>query len=84
MSCMAALPDGTFLIVNGAHAGVAGFGLGADPNLNAVLYDPANLGVPKHIVQLDRETVEMSNVQWAEVGMKSIVQQAIVDGEIDR
>lgn len=35
-----ALPDGTFLILNGAHQGVAGFGLGSDPNFNAVLYDP--------------------------------------------
>lgn len=40
MSCMAALPDGTYLILNGAHQGQAGFGLGSDPNLNAVLYDP--------------------------------------------
>jgi hypothetical protein len=37
---MAALPDGTYLILNGAHHGVAGFGLASDPNLNAVLYDP--------------------------------------------
>jgi hypothetical protein len=37
---MVALPDGTYLIMNGAHHGVAGFGLGKDPNLNAVLYDP--------------------------------------------
>ena len=36
-----ALPDGTFLIVNGAQQGVAGFGLGADPNLQALLYDPS-------------------------------------------
>ena len=41
MSCIAALPDGTYLINNGAHKGVAGFGLGTDPNLNAVLYDPS-------------------------------------------
>lgn len=40
MSCMAPLPDGTYLILNGAHHGVAGFGLAIDPNLNAVLYDP--------------------------------------------
>ncbi|KAM3512292.1 hypothetical protein MY11210_004076 [Beauveria gryllotalpidicola] len=40
MSCMAPLPDGTFLILNGAHHGVAGFGLGVDPNLNALMYDP--------------------------------------------
>jgi hypothetical protein len=38
---MAALPDGTFLIVNGAHHGRAGFNLANDPNLNAVLYDPS-------------------------------------------
>jgi Domain of unknown function (DUF1929) len=37
---MTALPDGTFLILNGAHQGRAGFGLASDPNLNAVLYDP--------------------------------------------
>lgn len=41
MSCMAALPDGTYLILNGAKHGVAGFGLAEDPNLNAVMYDPA-------------------------------------------
>ena len=41
MSCMAPLPDGTYLILNGAHHGVAGFGLAEDPNYNAVLYDPA-------------------------------------------
>ncbi|KAA8569468.1 hypothetical protein EYC84_001099 [Monilinia fructicola] len=40
MPCLASLPDGTTLILNGAHHGVAGFGLGSDPNLNAVLYDP--------------------------------------------
>lgn len=40
ISCMTALPDGTFLILNGAHKGQAGFGLAEDPNLNAVLYDP--------------------------------------------
>lgn len=41
MSCMAPLPDGTYLIVNGAKAGNAGFGLANTPNLNAVLYDPS-------------------------------------------
>ncbi|KAH7376045.1 WSC domain-containing protein [Plectosphaerella cucumerina] len=40
ISCMAPLPDGTYLINNGAHAGVAGFGLATGPNLNALLYDP--------------------------------------------
>ncbi len=40
MSCMATLPDGTFLLVNGAHQGQAGFGLASDPNLEALLYDP--------------------------------------------
>jgi len=38
---MATLPDGTFLIVNGAHQGVAGFGLASSPNLQALLYDPS-------------------------------------------
>ena len=41
MPCMAALPDGTFLLLNGAHQGVAGFGLANDPALTAFLYDPA-------------------------------------------
>ncbi|KAL2271185.1 hypothetical protein VTJ83DRAFT_556 [Remersonia thermophila] len=41
LSCMAPLPDGTYLIVNGAHHGIAGFGLASDPNFNAVLYDPS-------------------------------------------
>ncbi|KAF1949918.1 DUF1929-domain-containing protein [Byssothecium circinans] len=38
--CMTALPDGTYLILNGAQQGFAGFGLAQYPNLNAVLYDP--------------------------------------------
>ena len=37
---MVALPDGTFLIMNGAQQGFAGFGLATEPNHNAVLYDP--------------------------------------------
>jgi hypothetical protein len=41
MPCMVALPDGTFMIVNGAQEGVAGFGLASDPNLSALLYDPS-------------------------------------------
>ncbi|KAF4588036.1 hypothetical protein EYR38_009997 [Pleurotus pulmonarius] len=41
MPCIAPLPDGTFLILNGAHQGVAGFGLATDPNLSALLYDPS-------------------------------------------
>src|SRR5579863_2207886 len=40
MPCMVALPDGTFMIMNGAQEGVAGFGLASDPNLSALLYDP--------------------------------------------
>jgi hypothetical protein len=41
MPCIAALPDGTYLIVNGAHQGHAGFGLASSPNLQAVLYEPS-------------------------------------------
>ena len=41
MPCISTLPDGTFLILNGAHQGQAGFGLATSPNLNAVLYDPS-------------------------------------------
>jgi hypothetical protein len=38
---MAPLPDGTFMILNGAHQGLAGFGLATNPNLGALLYDPS-------------------------------------------
>ncbi|KAL8765596.1 MAG: hypothetical protein Q9209_007378 [Squamulea sp. 1 TL-2023] len=41
ISCMTALPDGTYMIINGAKQGAAGFGLATNPNLNAVLYDPS-------------------------------------------
>jgi len=34
------MTDGTYMILNGAHQGVAGFGLATDPNLSALLYDP--------------------------------------------
>lgn len=37
---MVALPDGTYLIMNGAQQGFAGFGLAQDPNLMALLYNP--------------------------------------------
>ncbi|KAF1940221.1 galactose oxidase [Clathrospora elynae] len=45
MSCMATLPDGTYMIMNGAEIGAAGFGLADQSNLNAVLYDSTK---PKH------------------------------------
>jgi hypothetical protein len=41
MSCIANLPDGTFLIANGAQQGIAGFAVSSNPNLVAVLYDPS-------------------------------------------
>ncbi|KAI9459290.1 glyoxal oxidase N-terminus-domain-containing protein [Boletus coccyginus] len=31
----------TYMILNSAHQGVAGFGLATDPNYNAILYDPS-------------------------------------------
>lgn len=40
ITCMTALPDGTYLILNGAHQGQAGFGLATDPGHMAMLYDP--------------------------------------------
>ncbi|KAH8113137.1 copper radical oxidase [Phellopilus nigrolimitatus] len=40
MTCMVPLPDGTYMIMNGAQQGVAGFGLATEPNLQALLYDP--------------------------------------------
>jgi Domain of unknown function (DUF1929) len=41
MPGVVALPDGTFLIVNGAQQGIGGFLLASDPNLSALLYDPS-------------------------------------------
>ncbi|KAF7291129.1 hypothetical protein MIND_01256100 [Mycena indigotica] len=41
MPCMTPLADGTFMVLNGAVAGAAGFGLASNPNLGALLYDPA-------------------------------------------
>lgn len=41
MPNMVSLPDGTFLILNGAKEGTAGFGLAKQPNLEALLYDPS-------------------------------------------
>ncbi|KAH9027112.1 copper radical oxidase [Lactarius pseudohatsudake] len=41
MPCMVALPGGTFMIMNGAQQGVAGFDAADDPNLSALLYDPS-------------------------------------------
>jgi len=38
---MAGLPDGTYLIANGALHGWAGFGLASEGNYNAILYDPS-------------------------------------------
>lgn len=45
LTCMVTLPDGTFMILNGAEEGYAGFALAKKPNLNALLYDPKK---PKH------------------------------------
>ncbi|KAH9991267.1 hypothetical protein BJV77DRAFT_547602 [Russula vinacea] len=41
MPGVVALPDGTYLIVNGAQQGIGGFLLASDPNLSALLYDPS-------------------------------------------
>jgi hypothetical protein len=38
---MAPLADGTFLIINGAKQGVAGFASATNPNLVPVLYNPS-------------------------------------------
>ncbi|KAN0078350.1 glyoxal oxidase [Tylopilus felleus] len=41
MPCMVTLPDGTFMILNGAYQGWSGFAGATDPNFSAILYDPA-------------------------------------------
>lgn len=40
MPTMVALPDGRYLMINGAKVGRGGFGLADNSNLNAVMYDP--------------------------------------------
>lgn len=40
MPTIVALPDGRYLIINGAQKGRGGFGLADNANLNAVMYDP--------------------------------------------
>lgn len=40
--------------------------------------------VSKDFVKLDGETVQMADVQWTKVGVKGIVKQAAVDGEVER
>ena len=39
--------------------------------------------ITKDLVELHREPVEMVDVQWAEVVVKGIVQEGIIDGEVD-
>jgi hypothetical protein len=56
MSCMVALPDGTFLIMNGAHLGVSGFASASDPNFTPVLYDPS-LPVGQRMKSLASSTI---------------------------
>jgi hypothetical protein len=56
MSCMVALPDGTYLIMNGAQLGVSGFASASDPNLTPVLYDPS-LPVGQRMRELSSTTI---------------------------
>jgi hypothetical protein len=53
---MVPLPDGTFMIMNGAHQGFAGFGLATDPNFDALLYDP-KLPVGQRMSKLNSTTI---------------------------
>lgn len=56
LACMVALPDGTYLIMNGAHIGVAGFASASDPNFAPVLYDPS-LPVGQRMRELASSTI---------------------------
>lgn len=53
---MVNLPDGRYLILNGAVNGRAGFGLASNPNKAAVLYDPSK-PVGKRMTQLASSTI---------------------------
>ncbi|KAK5626387.1 hypothetical protein RRF57_002102 [Xylaria bambusicola] len=56
VTCMVGLPDGRYLILNGAVNGRAGFGLATHPNKGAVLYDPAK-PVGARMTQLANSTI---------------------------
>lgn len=69
---MAGLPDGTYLILNGAQHGKAGFGLGASPNYNAVLYDPKK--------QINQRMSIMSNTTVARLYHSEAI--VLLDGRV--
>jgi hypothetical protein len=77
MPCMAGLPDGTYLILNGGQHGVAGFGLGGSPNLNAVLYDPTQ-PVNSRMSIMANTSVAVSDIHKYTVHVHSLV-RAIAD-----
>ncbi|KAI0813023.1 copper radical oxidase [Xylaria sp. FL0064] len=56
VACMVNLPDGRYLILNGAVNGRAGFGLAPNPNKGAVLYDPTK-PVGARMTQLASSTI---------------------------
>ncbi|KAI1841627.1 hypothetical protein JX266_012180 [Neoarthrinium moseri] len=56
VSCMVGLPDGRYLIMNGAYNGRAGFGLAPNGNRGAVLYDPTK-PVGARMTQLANSTI---------------------------
>jgi hypothetical protein len=56
MPCMAPLPTGDYLILNGAVHGVAGFGLANRPNLGSLLYSPSK-AVGKRITVMANTTI---------------------------
>ncbi|KAI1203614.1 copper radical oxidase [Nemania serpens] len=56
VTCMVNLPDGRYLILNGAVNGRAGFGLAQNPNKAAVLYDP-NKPIGSRMTQLASSTI---------------------------
>ncbi|KAI1735018.1 copper radical oxidase [Xylaria scruposa] len=56
VTCMVGLPDGRYLILNGAVNGRAGFGLATNPNKAAVLYDPTK-PIGSRMTQLASSTI---------------------------
>ncbi|KAI0102622.1 copper radical oxidase [Nemania sp. FL0031] len=56
VTCMVNLPDGRYLILNGAVNGRAGFGLAPNPNKGAVLYDPSK-SIGSRMTQLANSTI---------------------------
>ena len=45
-------------------------------------YAIAICGVSEDFVEMNCESIQMANVQWAKVGVESIIEKGVVNGEV--